>query len=401
MAQEFIPDPGFESLASQICLAPDQSFSRLSHWYSLNATPDLFAGNCPYQEQNFVFWDASSTAYEGRNFVGIWSRWNSNGTYFSEGIATRLKEPLKAGHTYLFQMAIRNMGGFQGLEVSVAGCELNPNKHIDLYLSKDSIEIVNDFGNGTATTTATEVAMLEGEIIQSGPRDEWELISTCFVASGGERFFALIMPLGTFGQLPECVATLGTSGVFRSFYYQLDAVSIIELPESLSRDYITCSDQSFEINLMDEFNSPLLKDAIFTWDDGFHGALRNIGQISFHQIEAEISCGTIQLILNIERETCSNQIFIPNAFSPNGDGLNDQFSLGLSPANTIQFFQLTIFDRWGRSIYYSDNPFESWDGMNRGEALLPGIYVWLLKYQVVEAGQVKNITGQGEVLLLK
>lgn len=61
-------------------------------------------------EENFIFWDGATTPYEGNNFAGIFSRWNSDDRFYSEGIATSLTQPLEAGITYLFEMAIQNQG---------------------------------------------------------------------------------------------------------------------------------------------------------------------------------------------------------------------------------------------------------------------------------------------------
>ena len=164
-SQNLVPDGGFEILKSSTCQDPDNSFSRLKEWYVLDASPDLFVGNCTYEDSDFVFWDSESKPYEGLNFIGLWSRWNSNNTYFSEGIATRLSSPLIAGEMYLVQLMVRNRGGYQGLDDSVSGCSLNPEKHIDIYTYDDSIKIENNFSNGTATTSADLVASLQSESI--------------------------------------------------------------------------------------------------------------------------------------------------------------------------------------------------------------------------------------------
>ena len=89
-AQNLIPDGGFESFAVQSCLQPDKQFENLNHWYGLNASPDAFEDDCAYDDTRLFFWDNSIKAFEGNAFIGISSRWNSNGTYVSEGIATQL-----------------------------------------------------------------------------------------------------------------------------------------------------------------------------------------------------------------------------------------------------------------------------------------------------------------------
>ncbi|MGZ4053687.1 MAG: T9SS type B sorting domain-containing protein [Bacteroidia bacterium] len=69
---------------------------------------------------------------------------------------------------------------------------------------------------------------------------------------------------------------------------------------------------------------------------------------------------------------------MPNAFSPNGDGVNDQFCLeGWS--DCISEFEILIFDRWGAKIYESKDPGFCWDGIYHGKLLDPAVYVYFIK----------------------
>ncbi|MFN8299130.1 MAG: gliding motility-associated C-terminal domain-containing protein [Chitinophagales bacterium] len=69
-------------------------------------------------------------------------------------------------------------------------------------------------------------------------------------------------------------------------------------------------------------------------------------------------------------------IFVPNAFSPNGDGNNDVlfiYGKALAKAN------LLIFNRWGEKVYDSQNQFNGWDGYYRGQLQNPGVYTYYLQ----------------------
>ncbi len=67
--------------------------------------------------------------------------------------------------------------------------------------------------------------------------------------------------------------------------------------------------------------------------------------------------------------------YLPNAFSPNGDGENDEF-LGVGFLRGLQDFHLQIWDRYGGLIFETDNPFEGWNGRhdNVGKLLQTGVY---------------------------
>jgi gliding motility-associated-like protein len=67
------------------------------------------------------------------------------------------------------------------------------------------------------------------------------------------------------------------------------------------------------------------------------------------------------------------QIYIPNAFTPNNDMLNDFFSVS---AMNITSLQVAIFNRWGQSIYHSDSPSFKWDGTYNGNPAAEGVYVY-------------------------
>lgn len=74
-----------------------------------------------------------------------------------------------------------------------------------------------------------------------------------------------------------------------------------------------------------------------------------------------------------------NDLFLPSAFSPNGDGLNEEYGISNPLAiDGIDF--LEIYDRWGTRVFHTNNAFERWDGTFRGEPLMPGAFMYKAKY---------------------
>ena len=70
-------------------------------------------------------------------------------------------------------------------------------------------------------------------------------------------------------------------------------------------------------------------------------------------------------------------LFIPNVFSPNQDGINDIFEIVYTGKET---FQLEIFDRWGTTYYESLSPDDMWGGASpAGNAANEGVYYYTLK----------------------
>lgn len=400
-AQNLLPDGGFEKLQNPSCAAPSQSFEFSDNWYVLDANPDLFLGNCVLDESGSIFWDQKITAFAGKNFAGISSRWNSNATYVSEGIATKLAQPLEAGKTYFFEMAILNRGGYQGFDESIASCNLRPEKHINIYISKDSIEVINNFSNGTATTDATLVAVLNSEVVASRiPAQEWTIISTCFEAEGGEQHLGISMPLGTFGELPPCAAQ-STSGVFRSFYYNIDEIKLTTTPSTINESLSFCEGASIMVDLEELLNESLFGEATFLWEDGSTANQRAFNEAGIYQIEAILECGIVPISIALTQIKCQPDIYAPTAFSPNNDGINDIFEPIINTNGNFKEYELIIFDRWGNQVFKSQAPQNGWKGDFRNQNLSNSLYLWQLSCEIETIDGILTINESGEVLVIR
>ena len=89
-------------------------------------------------------------------------------------------------------------------------------------------------------------------------------------------------------------------------------------------------------------------------------------------------------------------IFIPSAFTPNGDGLNDFFStekMGLTSC------ELSVFNRWGEKVFFTDNSSLKWNGFSKkGKPVAAGIYVYLVNGITVDN---KKLSYTGSVSLIR
>jgi gliding motility-associated-like protein len=92
-------------------------------------------------------------------------------------------------------------------------------------------------------------------------------------------------------------------------------------------------------------------------------------------------------------------IFIPNAFTPNGDGLNDEFS---AFGQNICDFEMIIYDRWGEEVFHSHDLNEKWNGTYNGKKAEDGVYSWLLWYKEdYRLYQMDRKTMKGSVNLIR
>ena len=399
IAQNLIPDPGFEqTITNATCERPDVGFKNLDLWYALNLNPDFFNSSCDFDEIDFIYWSESTVAKEGSNYIGLWSRWNSDETYKSEGIAIELSEPLQSGVTYEIAMQVYNRGEFQGLSGS---CILKPQKHLDIYLSSDSLRIINNFSNGTAMASEERAASLMSDDITGQESEDWQKISTCFTAKGGEQFLGIVMPLGDFGNLPSCAATMGTSGVFRSFYYFLDDIQLIPLSTNFVIDTLVCEGDKFAANLTELFDSDLLDQAAFEWEDGSSGGFRVLEDAQDYIINAVTNCGNIPLNLRILSEACNNDVFVPNIFDPSSDNENKVLKPLNIQKDQISNYKFIVYDRWGSKIFESNDPLIGWDGLYQKDEISQGNYIWQISYATTELNQQVNKEMSGSVLLIR
>lgn len=91
----------------------------------------------------------------------------------------------------------------------------------------------------------------------------------------------------------------------------------------------------------------------------------------------------------------ADEFFIPTAFTPNGDGLNDLFKV---QANFVpNTFEMSIFNRKGELMFLSQDMGIGWDGQFHGQTLPSGVYVCIIKYTDREGKMQKK---QGQVMLL-
>ena len=96
---------------------------------------------------------------------------------------------------------------------------------------------------------------------------------------------------------------------------------------------------------------------------------------------------------------CPSSLWIPNAFTPNNDGINDFFG---PKAINIFDYDFYIFNRFGELIFYSNNINDQWDGTFEGDNCQIGVYVWKLNYRSLETNdRYKTYEEAGSFNLLR
>ena len=89
------------------------------------------------------------------------------------------------------------------------------------------------------------------------------------------------------------------------------------------------------------------------------------------------------------------RLLVPDAFTPNGDGLNDQFTIKGAPD---QGFQLTIYGRWGEVLYSTTDKNQGWTGDVNGQPAQAGQYMYRIEVGDETGGQTVRT---GALLLVR
>ena len=90
-------------------------------------------------------------------------------------------------------------------------------------------------------------------------------------------------------------------------------------------------------------------------------------------------------------------VYMPTAFTPNGDGVNDVFR---PVTNELVNIHLMIYNRWGELIFETQDITKGWDGTSKGRKCEVGAYTYILTYEDTSSqSSTKKITGS--VILLR
>ncbi len=109
--------------------------------------------------------------------------------------------------------------------------------------------------------------------------------------------------------------------------------------------------------------------------------------------------GCIDTVVKFLEVVDELNIFIPNTFTPNGDGLNDIFNIK-GVGFKVENFNMEIFDRWGTSIYYTKDVMKGWDGtVKGGQPSADAVYIYKIK--VIGANGQGRKEYVGHVTLIK
>ncbi|MCB0793268.1 MAG: gliding motility-associated C-terminal domain-containing protein [Flavobacteriales bacterium] len=419
-AQNLVPNPSFEQVSS--CPSFASQLDRAAPWTNPTlGTPELYHGCAPLS--SYVSVPNNTTggfqyARTGQGYAGLYT-WRTDIANMREYAQVQLSAPLQAGTCYRVSMYV-NMPNDQPYACDGFGAHLSA---APLTANNGQVLPVPPHIDHTAGALITDTL-------------GWTLISGIYDATGGERYLTIGNFRNDANTQTQLIHT-GT-WYTTSAYLLVDDVSVeaIPLELDLGPDTLLCSNNALLLDATTPGASYLWSDggtgptlavsqpgtywvtvmlgacsisdtivvsgggpprfdlperlaicpggsvevdatvpgASILWMDGDTNAIRTISTATLWTVTATNACGSTTAQVDVRRDLCPCIPFLPNAFTPNGDGINDtvgpQFRCGSGEVTW------SIHDRWGSLVFEGASLDVLWDGTIGGQPVVEGTYVW-------------------------
>jgi gliding motility-associated-like protein len=379
-----VPNYSFETLIS----CPDNQgttfYSYTPPWFSpsLN-TPDIFNACALVPGMgvpNNVL--GYQKAHTGQGYGGFaWAFTSSSCDYLS----VKLNTALISGSKYCIVFFV-NPGNYtaKGLD------------RIGAYLSMDSIhdatyaylqyipQIENPTGNIITDTV------------------NWTEISGEYIASGGEQF----INIGVF-RPDSMIQTAYIDTIHPGMwpYYFLDDVYVYlcddKVPAEAGSMQTICKGDSVQIGSTPKSEYAYLwQPAIGLNNDSIANPKASPSNTTTYYLQqtdfmGDISFDSVTVTVIADCDSTSDDIYIPNIFSPNGDLNNDVLYVR---SHNIKTMDLNIYNRWGEKIFESKDINKGWDGTYKNSKCNEGVFVWYLNATLKDD---KQVVKKGNVTLVR
>jgi gliding motility-associated-like protein len=383
-AQNLVLNPGFEAYGPPppggIVLLEDGIYS----WASYFTTPDYF--NTDIMGTSGVMSYCGTLPRSGNGMVGGYQLGYSPVLgYNREYIQGFLSEPLKPNTTYYTEMYVKPMlkSPFVNFGIKTLGIVVTDKHYTYNDVNRYMIE---------------ETPVVEYNTAPITDLTEWTKVSGCFMAKGGETKIII----GNFKKDLESDSLL-LPGAFGEeqyhwgmSYFLFDDILVKEIPAAyiLPGNATICRDSSLTLKAFPE------NGRSYKWNNGSAMPSLDIFAEGKYSVEITTSEGCfLEASTSIAMKYCGPgclDLYMPNVFSPNGDGNNDFFK----PVNPIDIsgMDLSIYNRWGARIFYTSNKEGKWDGNYQQKPCETGTYFYDLNFRDCEG---KSHIKKGDLTLIR
>ena len=131
----------------------------------------------------------------------------------------------------------------------------------------------------------------------------------------------------------------------------------------------------------------------YEWQDGSTQPTYIVRHPGTYSVTASNQCFEHGDDIVVEYEPCEQELWMPNSFTPDGDGLNDLFLPVFAYPDEVESFEMTIYDRWGSVQYMTRRLDQGWDAAGVPD----GVYVVFIRYKS-RGHEVRDVTGSVTVV---
>ena len=440
-AQNLVPNSSFEEIedCDFVTGALANGWTTASVW----GTPDLYH-ECavePFFQPPNVFDCEMQTPHTGEAFAGLYVY----GEFGKEYLQIALTQELEAGKEYFIEFFVEpTMGcGPEGWRYT---------DNIGLAFSEEQL-------NANLSVDGNGILPIEVAVERTGPVINevgvWERVSGCYTALGGEQYVIV----GCFRRDSESTLSAQNPSEVTENYLFVDDIRVIDffsLPDTtyLCENEITLTANFFDTTFLwntneiassitvsqaglytaettiegcffkdstlvlapiDESNSinqfvcsgdsvllvpPVSGD--YLWDDNSTSSFLEVRADGFYSVTVTNGeCNEYRFNYEVLFTSCDCQVYVPNTFSPNDDGINDEFQYFFGCELPYQFKQFMVFNRWGSPVFSSTKEGEFWNGKVRNQQINSDMYLWVLEYEVEELTGLRSVQKSGIVNALK
>jgi gliding motility-associated-like protein len=361
-------------------------------------------------------------AATGNAYVGL-SLIYSNLNDFREYIATPLNAPMAAGvsHSVSFKYALadssswttRNLGLYFSKTSNIPTNGWNPVNASPQFKLPDEptnktgwtevtfeytasggevFLVIGNFSNDLNTPTTTL-----GNFEFSGCYiylDDFEIVPCTYLNLGPDTAICAGATLTLFANDPNATyqwqdnSTGNTFLVDQPGTYWVEVISVcatirdsitiaLHTPPvvDLGTDTLFCQGTSLRLDVAQE-------NVTYHWQDNSAASGYTIRETGRYWVMVEGPCDVVGDTVDVVVKDCNCDVFVPNVFTPNADGVNDTVIPRINCP--LVNYTFVVFNRWGTAVFETDSPEIEWDGFIDQTALATGVYPYYMKFKSTE-----------------
>jgi len=171
-------------------------------------------------------------------------------------------------------------------------------------------------------------------------------------------------------------------------------INISENPVvNLGADVKLCKGDKLDINATTQ-------NATYAWQDNSTNPTFTVTEKGNYWVLVNVGgcIGSDSIFVDYYPQSCNCNMYVPNAFSPNRDGINDEFKF-IATEDNIELKEFLIFTRWGKLAFKSQSIFDSWNGNIKGEPAEMDTYYYQVKFTCKFTGEEHFM--KGDVILIR